>query len=134
MNKQPPKLLDQVRETLRSQHYSIHTEKTYVAWIIRYILFHDKRHPQHMDVPEIQAFLTHLAVDQHVAAATQNQALSALVFLYQRVLEKELTLPLDSLRAKQPRHRVPTSLTREEVTMLLNILDPLSWNWHGIAL
>jgi len=120
MNKRPKKLLDQactelcrsVREALRAQQYSIHTEETYVQWIKRFILFHDKRHPKKMDVPEIQAFLTHLAVDQNMAASTQNQALSALLFLYREVLEQEFHGPIDQIRAKRPRRRVPTVLTR----------------------
>lgn len=82
----PKKLLDQVRGAIRIKHYSYRTEETYVQWIRRYILFHNKRHPRDMGVPEMEAFLTHLAVTKHVAAATQNQALSALIFLYQQVL------------------------------------------------
>jgi hypothetical protein len=72
MEKRPKKLLDQVREAIRRKHYSIRTEKAYVSWIKHYILFHNKRHPREMGVSEIEAFLTHLAVDQHVAASTQN--------------------------------------------------------------
>lgn len=82
----PKKLLEQVREAIRLKHYSYRTEETYVQWIRRYILFHHKRHPQEMGIPEIEAFLTDLAVTQQVAAATQNQALSALLFLYGQVL------------------------------------------------
>ena len=134
MSQKPKKLLDRVRDTLRDQHYSIHTETTYVRWITRYILFHDNRHPQKMNVPEIEAFLTHLAVDQNmaapdpikrgsVAASTQNQALSALLFLYREVLEKELQSPIDQIRAKRPGQRVPDILTREEATTLLNALS-----------
>ena len=78
----PKKLLDQVRDAVRLKHYSYRTEQTYVQWIRRFILFHKKRHPQAMGVPEIEAFLTHLAVQERVAASTQNQALSALLFLY----------------------------------------------------
>ncbi len=81
MEPRPKKLLDQVREAIRLKHYSLSTEETYVAWIRRYILFHNKRHPNEMGAPEVQAFLTHLAVKEHVAASTQNQALSALLFL-----------------------------------------------------
>jgi hypothetical protein len=83
---QPPKLLDQVRDRLRLKHYSIRTETQYVQWIRRFILFHDKRHPRDMGVAELEAFLTHLAVEGRVAASTQNQALSALLFLYREVL------------------------------------------------
>ena len=76
------RLLDRVRDAIRLKHYSIRTEATYIDWIKRYILFHHKRHPQQMGASEIEAFLTHLAVDRNVAASTQNQALSALLFLY----------------------------------------------------
>nr|WP_200907276.1 phage integrase N-terminal SAM-like domain-containing protein [Ardenticatena maritima] len=84
-SQQPPqrplKLLDRVRQVLRRKHYSYRTEQAYIQWIKRYILFHNKRHPKEMGAPEIEAFLTHLAVEEHVAASTQNQALSALLFL-----------------------------------------------------
>jgi site-specific recombinase XerD len=81
--KPKPKLLEQVRDALRVRHYSLRTEETYVRWMKRFILFHDKRHPQEMGAQEVQQFLTHLAVECHVAASTQSQALSALLFLYQ---------------------------------------------------
>jgi site-specific recombinase XerD len=90
MQQRPKKLLERVRDTIRLKHYSLSTEKTYVNWIKRYILFHDKRHPREMGVAEIEAFLTHLAVEQQVAASTQNQALSALLFLYREVLHMAL--------------------------------------------
>ena len=77
-----PRLLDQVRDVIRLKHYSMSTEKTYVSWIKRYILFHNKRHPKDMGAREVQAYLTYLAVNQHVAASTQNQALNSIVFLY----------------------------------------------------
>ncbi|MCB9104058.1 MAG: phage integrase N-terminal SAM-like domain-containing protein [Anaerolineales bacterium] len=80
----PRKLLDQLRDVLRRKHYSLRTEEAYVYWVKRYILFHNKRHPQEMARPEIEAFLNHLAVTENVAASTQNQAFSALLFLYQR--------------------------------------------------
>jgi len=87
MHKRPKRrLLDQVRDAIRRKHYSIRTEEAYVYWIKRYIFFHNKRHPKEMGVPEIEAFLSHLAVNEHVAASTQNQALSALLFLYREVL------------------------------------------------
>jgi hypothetical protein len=85
-----PKLLDRVRWHLRVKHYSIRTEQAYVDWIRRYILFHRKRHPNEMGEKEITEFLTHLAVEKNVAASTQNQAFSALLFLYQKVLERKL--------------------------------------------
>src|SRR5437016_10744798 len=85
-----PKLLDRVRWHLRVKHYSIRTEQAYVDWIRRFILFHNKRHPDTMGEEEITSFLTHLAVKRHVAASTQNQALSALLFLFQQVLDRKL--------------------------------------------
>ena len=81
-----PRLLDQVRDALRVRHYSIRTEETYIQWIKRYIFFHNKTHPRDLGETEISAFLTHLAVTKNVSASTQNQALSALLFLYQQVL------------------------------------------------
>jgi integron integrase len=107
------KLLDRVRDALRLKHYSIRTEEAYVNWIKRYIYFHNVRHPAEMGASEVQAFLTHLAVKENVAASTQNQALSALLFLYRQVLNQDLG-PIDALRAKKPK-RLPTVLTRDEV-------------------
>src|ERR1051325_11012925 len=90
------KLLDQLSDALRTRHYSYRTEQAYVDWVRRYILFHQKRHPGTMGEQEIQAFLAHLATDRNVAASTQNQALSAVLFLYREVLHKELdTILLD---------------------------------------
>ena len=117
-----PRLLDQVRDKLRLKHYSIRTEKSYVDWIKRFILFHHKRHPSEMGKPEIEGFLTHLAVDRHVAASTQNQALCALLFLYKEVLEIELPLIADATRAKKPR-RLPVVLSETEVRRVLAHLD-----------
>lgn len=115
----PPKLLDQVRERLRLKHYSIRTEQQYVQWVRRFILFHDKRHPRDMGAAEVEAFLTHLAVEGRVAAATQNQALSALLFLYREVLEINLPWLDKVVRAKRPA-RLPVVLTRQEVTAVLD--------------
>ncbi|MBT0960640.1 integron integrase [Denitromonas iodatirespirans] len=117
-----PRLLDVVRERLRLKHYSIRTEKSYVAWIRRYILFHDKRHPREMGKLHIEAFLTALAVDRNVAAATQNQALSALLFLYREVLELPAPWLDDVVRAKRPA-RLPTVLTRDEVAAMIREID-----------
>ena len=114
----PKKLLDQVREAIRLKHYSYRTEQTYVQWIRRYILFHNKRHPQALGVSEIEAFLTHLAVEEQVAASTQNQALSALLFLYRHVLQRPLNERIDAIRAK-PSRKLPTVLTPEEVRAVL---------------
>ncbi len=118
----PPRLLDQLRDALRLRHYSIRTEQSYVYWAKRYILFHGKRHPRDMGKPEVEAFLTHLAANLDVAASTQNQALSALLFLYKDVLGVELPW-LDGVeRAKRPA-RLPVVLTEEEVRLLLDRLD-----------
>ena len=114
----PPKLLDQVRDRIRVKHYSIRTETQYVQWIKRFILFHGKRHPQEMGAAEVEAFLTHLAVDGQVSASTQNQALSALLFLYKEVLAIDLPWLGNVVRAKQPK-RLPVVLTRTEVREVL---------------
>ena len=114
----PPKLLDRVQYALRRKHYSYHTEQAYIQWIKRFILFHNKRHPKEMGAPEIEAFLTRLAVEEHVAASTQNQALSALLFLYREVLGQEPDIAIHAVRAKKPK-RLPTVLTREEVQRVL---------------
>jgi integron integrase len=112
------KLLDQVRDVIRLKHYSIRTEEAYVDWIKRFILFHNKRHPKDMGRAEVEAFLTHLAVEGHVAASTQNQAFSALLFLYREVLQVEFDAPLDSVRAKKPA-RLPVVLTRAEARQVI---------------
>ena len=109
-----PRLLDQVREKLRYRHYSLRTEQAYVDWIRRFILFHRKRHPAEMGAGEIEAFLTHLATERNVSASTQNQALSALLFLYKEVLQVELPWLNNMERAKKPQ-RLPTVLTVREV-------------------
>ncbi len=108
------KLLDQVREVIQLKHYSRKTEKSYVGWIKRFILFHSKRHPREMGKAEIEAYLTYLAQDRKVAAATQNQAFNAILFLYRNVLQVELDGAIDAVRARRPA-RLPTVLTREEV-------------------
>jgi len=120
----PKKLLDQVREALRVKHYAYRTEESYVQWIRRYILFHDKRHPKDMGATEVEAFLTHLALQGNVAASTQNQALSALLFLYRYVLKQPLGEEVDAVRARPSQH-LPTVLTVEEVQGLLQHLEGL---------
>jgi integron integrase len=117
-----PKLLDQVRDLIRVKHYSIRTERTYLDWIKRYILFHDKRHPKDMGASEVTAFLTHLAVVGQVSSSTQNQALSAILFLYREVLGIELPWLNDVVRAKLPQ-RLPMVLTRSEVRAILDRLS-----------
>lgn len=109
----PPKLLDRLRAKTRLLHYSIRTEEAYVAWNTRFILFHHKKHPQEMGAPEVEAFLTHLAADRKLAASTQNQAFSAVLFLYQKVLGIELP-KVEFLRAKRP-ERLPVVLSVDEV-------------------
>ena len=121
MEPEPGKLLDQVRDALRIKHSSIRTEQAYVNWIKRFIFFHHKRHPRDMGVPEVEAFLSYLAGDERVAASPQNQALSALLFLYREALHQNLG-PVDALRAQKPR-RLPTVLTRDEVQRLLGQLS-----------
>jgi integron integrase len=118
----PPKLLDQVRDKIRVKHYSIRTETQYVQWIRRFILFHGKRHPKEMGAAEAEAFLTHLAVEGSVSASTQNQALSALLFLYREVLGMELPWLDDVVRAKKPQ-RLPSVLNRDEVALVLERMD-----------
>lgn len=117
-----PRLLDQVRERIRVKHYSLRTEQAYLGWIKRYIFFHDKRHPRDMGKVEVEAFLGVLAVERNVSAATQTQALSALLFLYREVLGIELPWLDDLVRAKKPR-RLPSVLTRAEVSALLGAID-----------
>jgi integron integrase len=122
MENPPKKLLEQVSDRIRLKHYSYRTEETYIQWIRRYILFHNKRHPKDMGVPEIEAFLSHLAVEGNVAASTQNQALSAILFLYQQALQQELDSRVDAIRAKRPQH-LPTVLTPEEVRAIFTHLS-----------
>ncbi len=123
----PPKLLDQVRDRIRVKHYSIRTETQYLQWVRRFILFHDKRHPRDMGAEAVEAFLTHLAVEGRVAASTQNQALSALLFLYREVLGINLPWLDGVVRAKLPQ-RLPVVLTRQEVSGLLDRMNGL----HGM--
>jgi integron integrase len=117
-----PKLLQQVRDRCRTLHYSLRTEDTYVHWIKRFILFHGKRHPRDMGSVEVGAFLSHLALDLNVAAATQNLALAAVLFLCREVLEQDLAWIKDVTRAKKSR-RLPTVLTQSEVGALLAALE-----------
>ncbi len=108
------KLLEQMRDVMRVKHYSFRTEQTYCDWVERFIRFHGKRHPREMGDAEVGEFLTHLAREGRVAASTQNQALSALLFLYKHVLKEEIGWLKDVERAKKPA-RVPVVLTRDEV-------------------
>jgi len=123
---QKPKLLDRVRQAIRARHYSPRTEKAYVGWIKRFVFFHDKHHPAEMGEAEIGQFLSSLASDSHVSASTQNQALNALLFLYQQVLEAKIGLVQGVVRAKRPR-RLPVVLTRDEVRGILKNLKGAPW-------
>lgn len=116
-----PTILDQTKNVLRLKHYSLRTEKCYLRWIRRYLLFHPQRHPSQMGIPEIETFLTYLARSANVAASTQNQALSAVLFLYREVLGRTMDEPINALRAKKPK-RLPTVLTKDEVVLILNCL------------
>jgi len=120
-NPKPVKLLDQLREAIRVRHYSYKTEQSYVQWVKRFILFHNKRHPAEMGEVEIRQFLNHLAVNKHVAASTQNQALCAIVFLYKYVIEKNPGEFQNVVWAKKS-VRLPVVLTREEVRAIIEQL------------
>jgi site-specific recombinase XerD len=121
-----PKLLDQVRNRCRLRHLALSTEHAYVGWIRRYILFHHKRHPLEMGAAEVSAFLTHLAVAGRVSASTQNQALSALLFLYREVLQRDFGWLSDVVRANRPK-RLPAVFTPEEALAILGELSGMRW-------
>lgn len=121
-----PRLFDRVRETIRRKHYSLRTEDAYINWMKRYLFFHQKRHPKDMGAREIEQFLNHLAVQKQVSASTQNQALSALVFLYRHVLQQDFDWLENLERAKRP-ERLPVVLTESEVRHLLAHLDGRNW-------
>lgn len=123
---QSPRLLDQVRGKIRLKHYSIRTEQAYVDWIKRFVLHFDKRHPVEMGAREVEAFLTHLAVQGRVAAATQNQAKAALLFLYREVLEQDLPWLQNVEQAKAPK-RLPVVLTQDEVQAVMSRLSGTHW-------
>jgi len=123
---QPPLLFERVRLAIRGRHYSPRTEKAYLGWIRRFILFHGKRHPDVLGVPEVTAYLAHLAIAGHVSASTQNQAFSAILFLYRDVLGRELAGLEDTPRAKRP-IRLPLVLARSEVQDVLRHLRGVPW-------
>jgi integron integrase len=127
----PPKLLDRVRQAIRMRHYSRRTESAYVHWIRRFIIFHGKKHPDHMGASEVTSFLSWLATSQRVSASTQNQALSAILFLYKHVLQKDLGRLEPVARAKTP-HRVPVVLSRDEVSRILRHLIGRMWVIVGL--
>ncbi len=120
------KLLDQVRGAIRVRHYSICTEDAYVHWIKRFILFHGRRQPQEMGASEVSRFLTTVAVEHHVSASTQNQALCALLFLSRHVLDQNVGWLDDGVRAKRPQ-RLPVVLTKHEVKTLLGAIEGVHW-------
>ena len=122
MKSPQPKLLDQVRSLIRMKHYSIRIEKTYVSWIKRFIVFHNKRHPADMGTGEIEAFLTDLAVNRKVAASTQNQAFNAIIFLYNQVLKIEAAQGINAMRAKMP-ERLPVVLSIPEVFDIIDAMQ-----------
>jgi integrase len=121
-----PKLLDRVRAAVRVRHYSIRTEEAYVRWVRRFVLFSGKRHPTELGEAEVSAFLSHLAVQENVAASTQNQALNALVFLYRPVLDPPFPDLEAVVRAKKP-GRLPTVPTRTEAGRVLEQLEGTAW-------
>jgi len=120
-------LLNQIRNVMRTRRYSLQTEKTYIYWIKKYIFFHDVRHPKEMGAAEIAAFLTHLAVEENVAAATQNQAMFALLFLYKEILGAELVPLGGKFTSAKQSSRVPVVLTREETTAVLSQMSGVNW-------
>ncbi|MFZ1235023.1 MAG: integron integrase [Thiofilum sp.] len=124
MEPKPKKLLDQVRDAIRLKNYAYSTEKAYADWIERFIRFHKLTHPREMNSPQIETFLTHLAVKQNVAPSTQNQALSALLFLYRNVLHIELTGHIDAVRAQRDK-RLPVVLTKTETQQVITQMSGL---------
>ena len=122
---QDKKLLDRVSDAIRLKHYSYRTEQIYKEWIKRYILFHHKRHPSEMGVLEIQAFLSHLAIERNISASTQNQALSAILFLYRYVLHKPVEFPTDIIRAEKSK-TLPTVLTHQEAMAVIDKMTGVS--------
>lgn len=119
------RLMDQVRETLRFYHYAYNTEKSYVSWILKFIRFSGKRHPKDMGKREIERFLSHLAVNRNVAAATQNQAFNAIIFLYKKILGKDLELNIRATNANK-RKNLPTVLSKEETKKLISCMSGIS--------
>lgn len=122
----PPKLLDRLREALRSRHYSRKTEQSYCHWVKRFIRFHKLRHPANLGEPEINAFLSHLALKRRVSASTQTQALSAILFLYRRVLKQDIGNLGEVIRARRPK-RLPVVMTRDEVKSVVGYLEDQVW-------
>ncbi len=128
MDSQPYKsaFLEEVRQIMRTQHYAIRTEYSYIDWIKRFILFHNKQHPKEMGEQEVAAFLTYLSVNRNVAPATQGQALNALVFLYRKVLNQPLNEMPGIVRSKK-KPKIPVVLTQREVSTVLSMLEGIHW-------
>jgi site-specific recombinase XerD len=122
MEQHPQKLLDYVRDAIRLKHYSLHTEQAEVTWIKQYMIFHNTHHPKDMGSADIEAFLTHPAVQHKVATSTQNQALSAPLCLYRDVIRQPLDGSSDAIRARKPT-RLPTVLTKEEALQVMGALS-----------
>lgn len=126
-----PKLLDVMQDKIRLKHYSIRTEQSYMQWVKRFIIYHNKRHPKDMGEKEITEFLTHLAARENVSSSTQNQALCAILFLYREVLQQDVGWLDDIERAKRPK-RLPVVFTREEVRKILLRLEGTKWLMAGL--
>ena len=126
-----PRLLDQLRGQARLRHYSYRTEQAYVGWVRRFIMFHDRRHPASMGAAEVEAFLSYLATERNVAAATQAQALSAVLFLYKAVLKTDLPWLENIVRATRPR-RLPVVLTPAEARAVMSQLEGIQWLVVGL--
>jgi len=126
-----PRMMDQVRETLRFYHYAYNTEKSYVDWILRFIRFNGKRHPKEMGKSEIERYLSHLAVNRNVAPSTQNQAFNAIMFLYNKVLDMPMDLDIRARRARKT-PRLPTVLSREETKALLSCMTGIAKVMGGL--
>ena len=124
--RQRPKLLDQVRLILRTKHYSLRTEESYINWIKRFIIFHNKMHPRTMGEEEINRFLTHLAVKEHLSASTQNQALCAIVFLYKHVLQKDLGDFGEIIWSKKSK-KLPVVFSHKEAKAVIDQLSGIHW-------
>ena len=124
--KMKPKLMDMVREALRTRHYSKRTEQAYCRWIVQFVRFHGTRHPNEMGEAEINTFLTDLAVNKNISSSTQNQALAALLFLYRYVINREVGDLGQLVRARKPK-RLPVVMTREEAKSVLNNLSGDKW-------
>lgn len=122
----PPRLLDQLRDSLTLAHYSPRTIEAYVTWARRFILFNHKRHPKDLGEVDVRAFLTHLAVDRSVTASTQNQALGALLYLYKHIIKRELSNLGEIPRGRTPTN-LPVVLSRPEVRSVLAKLNGAPW-------